>query len=106
MSTNEKDDDKSKVPETIYQKMNSTNEKKEHSASINDKTIDEKKDDESKNNTCFKIPDPIYQKMDSTNKKAVDVWGKEGQSAAIKHMFTDRETGSTRSYAEMRSMYG
>lgn len=54
----------------------------------------------------FKVPEPIYQEMDSNNKKAVDVWEKEGQSAAIKHMFTDQETGRTLSYSEMRSRYG
>jgi len=54
----------------------------------------------------FKIPESIYQEMDSNNKKAADVWKNEGQSAAIKHMFTDQETGRTLSYAEMRSRYG
>lgn len=46
-----------------------------------------------------------YSKMDDNNKKAMDVMNSEGQNAAIKHMFT-RDDGSTRTYAEMRALYG
>ena len=44
--------------------------------------------------------------MDDNNKKAMDVMQKDGPEAAIKHMFTDQETGRQLSYAEMRSRYG
>lgn len=43
--------------------------------------------------------------MDEHNKKAVSVLNNEGMDKAIEHMFT-REDGSTRSYAEMRMLYG
>ena len=44
--------------------------------------------------------------MDKANQKAMNVWVNEGETAAIKHMFTDQETGRERSYAEMRMLYG
>ena len=44
--------------------------------------------------------------MDEANKKALNVWATEGTGAAIKHMFTDQETGNQLSYAEMRSRFG
>jgi hypothetical protein len=43
--------------------------------------------------------------MDEHNKKAVSVLNNEGMDKAVQHMFT-REDGSTRSYAEMRMLYG
>jgi hypothetical protein len=47
-----------------------------------------------------------YDQMNDANKKAMDVMQKDGPEAAIKHMFTDQETGRQLSYAEMRSRYG
>ena len=43
--------------------------------------------------------------MDDANATAAAVMATEGGQAAVSHMFT-REDGSTRSYSEMRSMYG
>ena len=43
--------------------------------------------------------------MDDNNKKAVSVLNNEGIDKAIEHMFT-KEDGSTRSYSEMRMLYG
>jgi hypothetical protein len=51
------------------------------------------------------IKPKVYPYMDDNNKKAIDVMESEGTEAAVKHMFT-RQDGSTRSYAEMRSLYG
>lgn len=48
----------------------------------------------------------LYQGMDETNKLAADVMANEGMDAAIKHMFTDQDTGRQLSYSEMRSRYG
>jgi two-component sensor histidine kinase len=48
----------------------------------------------------------LYQGMDETNKLATDVMANEGMDAAIKHMFTDQDTGRQLSYSEMRSRYG
>ena len=44
--------------------------------------------------------------MDEPNKKALGVMVNEGMDAAVKHMFTDQESGRQLSYAEMRSRYG
>ena len=44
--------------------------------------------------------------MDETNKKALDVMKNKGIDAAIKHMFTDQESGRQLSYSEMRMRYG
>ena len=44
--------------------------------------------------------------MDETNKKALDVMKNKGMDAAIKHMFTDQESGRQLSYSEMRMRYG
>ena len=44
--------------------------------------------------------------MDELNQKAADVWNTQGPEAAVKHMFTDAETGRELSYAEMRYRYG
>jgi len=43
--------------------------------------------------------------MDDANAAAAAVMMTEGTQASVTHMFT-REDGSTRSYAEMRGMYG
>ena len=43
--------------------------------------------------------------MDDNNKKAIDIMESEGPEASMKHMFT-RKDGTTRTYAEMRSLYG
>ena len=48
----------------------------------------------------------LYQGMDEANKGATDVMANEGMKAAVKHMFTDQETGRPLSYAEMRSRFG
>ena len=48
----------------------------------------------------------LYQGMDEANKEATDVMANEGMKAAVKHMFTDQETGRQLSYSEMRSRYG
>ena len=53
-----------------------------------------------------KLSPPKKTYMDEANKKAMNVWVNEGETAAIKHMFTDQETGRERSYAEMRMLYG
>ena len=47
----------------------------------------------------------IYSNMDDNNKKAMDVMESEGPEASMKHMFT-RDDGTTRTYAEMRALYG
>jgi hypothetical protein len=44
--------------------------------------------------------------MDECNKKALDVMATEGSAAAVKHMFSDQETGKRLSYGEMRMRYG
>jgi hypothetical protein len=44
--------------------------------------------------------------MNEDNKKALNVMKTEGMEAAVKHMFTDQETGRSLSYSEMRSRYG
>ena len=44
--------------------------------------------------------------MDDANKKAMNVFATKGMDAAIKHMFTDQETGRQLSYGEMRARYG
>ena len=48
----------------------------------------------------------IYDKMDERNQKAMDVWAEKGLDSAIKHMFTDEETGRRLTYGEMRARYG
>ena len=44
--------------------------------------------------------------IDEDNKKALNVMKTEGMDAAVKHMFTDQETGRQLSYPEMRMRYG
>lgn len=48
----------------------------------------------------------IEKGMDEANRTALQVMANEGSAAAIKHMFTDQNTGRTLSYAEMRMLYG
>jgi len=48
---------------------------------------------------------PHVKGMDKMNAKAVEVLKTEGSKAAVNHMFT-RSDGSTRTYSEMRSLYG
>ena len=43
--------------------------------------------------------------MDTVNAKAIQILVEEGSRSAVNHMFT-RADGSTRSYSEMRSLYG
>ena len=43
--------------------------------------------------------------MDAANAKAYQILVEEGERSAVNHMFT-RADGSTRSYSEMRSLYG
>lgn len=47
----------------------------------------------------------FYNDMDDNNKKAMDIMTTDGSAAAVKHMFTNSD-GTTRSYAEMRELYG
>jgi len=49
---------------------------------------------------------PLYDQMTDLNKKGLDVMAAEGIDAAVKHMFTDQDTGRKLSYSEMRSRYG
>ena len=48
----------------------------------------------------------LSEGMDDANKKALDVMQNEGMDAAVKHMFTDQESGRQLSYGEMRMRYG
>lgn len=48
----------------------------------------------------------LHNGMDELNKKALDVMATEGMDSAIKHMFTDQETGNQLSYGAMRMRYG
>ena len=48
----------------------------------------------------------ISQNMDSYNKAALNCLQTKGIDCAIKHMFTDQDTGKTLSYSEMRERYG
>ena len=45
-------------------------------------------------------------KMDSYNKAALTCLQTKGTDCAIKHMFTDQDTGKALSYSEMRVRYG
>ena len=47
-----------------------------------------------------------YLVMDDLNKKAMNVMTTQGMDAAVKHMFTDQDTGRQLSYGEMRMRYG
>ena len=47
-----------------------------------------------------------YLVMDDLNKKAMNVMSTQGMDAAVKHMFTDQDTGRQLSYGEMRMRYG
>ena len=49
---------------------------------------------------------PLYDQMTDLNKKGLDEMAAEGIDAAVKHMFTDQDTGRKLSYSEMRSRYG
>jgi len=49
---------------------------------------------------------PMGKNMNEHNKKALDVMATEGMEAAIKHMFTDEQSGRQLSYSEMRSRFG
>lgn len=51
------------------------------------------------------IADKFEPYMDDKNKEAYNVMKTQGIDSAIEHMFT-RGDGSTRSYAEMRALYG
>lgn len=48
----------------------------------------------------------IYESMDTKNKKALEVMATQGADAAVKHMFTDQDSGCQLSYADMRMRYG
>ena len=55
------------------------------------------------------IPNKIITnitKMDSYNKAAFNCLQTKGTDCAIKHMFTDQDTGKALSYSEMRERYG
>jgi hypothetical protein len=45
-------------------------------------------------------------KMDPLNQKAFAVMLTQGNTEAVKHMFTHETTGQTLTYAEMRKRYG
>ena len=55
---------------------------------------------------CARDAAPRHPPMDEANRTALRVMMEQGGDAAVKHMMTDQETGRTRSYAEMRSLYG
>ena len=48
----------------------------------------------------------LSQGMDKLNKDAINIMASQGTEAAIKHMFTDQDTGRQLSYSEMRMRYG
>ena len=48
----------------------------------------------------------ISKNMDSYNKAAFTCLQTKGIDCAVKHMFTDQDTGKTLSYSEMRERYG
>ena len=48
----------------------------------------------------------LSQEMDKLNKDAINIMASQGAEAAIKHMFTDQDTGRQLSYSEMRMRYG
>ena len=48
----------------------------------------------------------ISKNMDSYNKAALHCLQTKGIDCAIKHMFTDQDTGKALSYSEMRERYG
>jgi len=48
----------------------------------------------------------ISNNMDSYNKAAFNCLQTKGIDSAIKHMFTDHDTGKALSYSEMRERYG
>ena len=48
----------------------------------------------------------ISKNMDSYNKAALNCLQTKGIDCAIKHMFTDQDTGKALSYSEMRERYG
>ena len=48
----------------------------------------------------------VYQAMDESNKQATNVMANEGMAAAVKHMFTDQDTGRQLTYGEMRARFG
>lgn len=54
---------------------------------------------------CFQKTE-AYQKMDDNNKEAMDVLANEGDKAFLKKIFTDKNTGRSLTYGEMRSLYG
>ena len=66
------------------------------------------KDSEEREKQCGKHikQSVLYENMDSLNKKVVDAIANGGMKPASKVMFTDEETGSEISYAEMRMRYG
>tara|TARA_B110000908_G_C9920868_1_gene299617 strand:+ start:282 stop:521 length:240 start_codon:yes stop_codon:yes gene_type:complete len=75
---------------------------------INNDTTTDTTTDTIKNEIKFaKTWDKAFGKnMDEDNKKALNVMKTEGADAAVKHMFTDQETGQQLSYSEMRMRYG
>jgi hypothetical protein len=75
---------------------------------INNDTTTDTTTDTIKNEIKFaKTWDKAFGKnMDEDNKKALNVMKTEGMDAAVKHMFTDQETGQQLSYSEMRMRYG
>tara|TARA_B110000879_G_scaffold132800_1_gene174014 strand:- start:10 stop:261 length:252 start_codon:yes stop_codon:yes gene_type:complete len=83
--------------------MSNTMDKK-----INNDTTTDTTTDTIKNEIKFaKTWDKAFGKnMDEDNKKALNVMKTEGADAAVKHMFTDQETGQQLSYSEMRMRYG
>ena len=73
---------------------------------MSDKSTEEKKMKEGQTFAKKYKKTEFAAMMDDPNKKALDVMANEGMDAAVKHMFTDQESGRQLSYAEMRSRYG
>lgn len=46
------------------------------------------------------------ENMDEANKQALNVLMNGTEKDLVRHVFTNKETGHQRSYAEMRMMYG
>ena len=73
----------------------------------NNTTTDTTTDTTKKEKNFAKTWDKAFGKnIDEDNKKALNVMKTEGMDAAVKHMFTDQETGRQLSYSEMRMRYG
>ena len=59
-----------------------------------------------KNKSTNDTTNKLNKNMDSYNKAALNCLQTKGIECAIKHMFTDQDTGKALSYSEMRERYG